>query len=117
LVGALDLPSVLILECELNAVAHAGEALVLDLRELTSIDRWGLHTLERVARCWDPPVSIVNGRGLVLDAIEAAGISDLLGESESNLPDAGNFETVFDLAASPPRAAGGRTPQHRRGRP
>ena len=54
LAGALDQSNVLMLEGELDALAPSEGVLVLDLRELTSIDRWGLHTLERVARRTDP---------------------------------------------------------------
>jgi anti-anti-sigma regulatory factor len=94
LVGALDRDSVLVLEGELNAVARAGGALILDLRELTSIDRWGLHTIERVARRLDPCTSriyIVNGDGPVSEALETAGMGDLLtGSDLSELLDAGD---------------------------
>jgi len=96
LVGVLDRSSVLMLEGELDAVGREAGALVLDLRELTSIDRWGLHTLERVAQRSHPAaprLCIVNGRGSVLDAFEAAGMSDLLsGTDVSDLLDAGDGE-------------------------
>ena len=96
LMGTLDHTSVLMLEGELDAVGREGGALVLDLGELTSVDRWGLHTLERVARRADADTSrlfIVNGHGPVLDAFEAAGIRDLINTSDlSDLLDAGDGE-------------------------
>ena len=112
LVGALDLSNVLMLEGELTAVAHAGGALVLDLRELTSIDRWGLHTLERVARRSNSGTSrlfIVNARGPVRDAFEAAGIADLLGGADlSDLLDTGDATwSPISLPPLPGRRAGG----------
>jgi anti-anti-sigma factor len=94
LAGVLDHSSVLLLESELKAVAREGGVLVLDLGALASIDRWGLHTLERVARLSDPCTSqlfIVNGRGPVLDAFETAGMSDLIGGRDvSELLEAGD---------------------------
>jgi anti-anti-sigma regulatory factor len=89
LVGDLDRSSVLMLEGELNAVARAGRALILDLRELTSIDRWGLHTLERVARgsgLGPRRLSLVHCHGPVLDAFEAAGLDDLLSGTDRSDP-------------------------------
>ena len=110
LVGALDHSSVLVLEGELNTVARSEGALVLDLRELTSIDRWGLHTIERVARRSDPDTSrvfLVNGHGPVLDAFEAAGMGDLLnGADVSDLLDAGDGDwSSISLPPLPGRRA------------
>jgi len=88
LIGELDRTSVLVLERELLGIAHAGWAVILDLRDLTSIDRWGLRTLERAAQRAVPSswrLSIINGRGPVLDAFEEAGIDHLL--SGPNLPE------------------------------
>jgi anti-anti-sigma regulatory factor len=97
LVGALDRASVLTLEDELNSLTGTGGALVIDLRDLTSIDRWGLHTIERIARRSngdDPHVFIVvDVNAPVADAFEAAGIGDLLGGADvSDLLDAGDGE-------------------------
>ena len=96
LAGVLDHSSVLLLEGELHAVTREGGALVLDLAGLVSIDRWGLHTLERIARRSDARASqlfIVNARGPVLDAFETAGMSDLIGGRDvSELLDAGDGE-------------------------
>jgi len=111
LAGALDHSSVLLLEGELNAVDREGGALVLDLGALVSIDRWGLHTLERVARRSDPCASqlfIVNGQGPVVDAFETAGMGDLMGGPDlSELLDAGDGEWSPSLPPLP-RAAGGK---------
>ena len=96
LVGALDHASILMLEDELNTLAHAGGALVIDLRGLTSIDRWGLHAIERTARRSNqeqPHLYIVNAHGPVVEAFEAAGIGDLLsGADLSDLLDEGDGE-------------------------
>jgi anti-anti-sigma factor len=96
LVGALDHASILMLEDELNALARAEGPLVIDLHGLTSIDRWGLHAIERTARRSsreDPHLYIVNAHGPVVDAFEAAGFGDLLsGADLSDLLDAGDGE-------------------------
>lgn len=113
LVGALDHSSVLMLEGELDTLGHEGGALVVDLRGLTSIDRWGLHTLERVARRSAPGTSrlyIVNGHGPVLEAFEAAGMGHLLGGTDlSDLLDAGDGEwSPISLPPLPGRRVDGR---------
>lgn len=110
LAGALDHSSVLLLEGELNAVDREGGALVLDLGALVSIDRWGLHTLERVARRMEPSAArcfLVNGFGAVLDAFEMAGIGDLLnGADVSDLLDWGDGEwSPISLPPLPGRRA------------
>jgi anti-anti-sigma factor len=96
LIGDLDRSSVLILESELLAAAHPGGAIVIDLRDLTSIGPWGLRVLARaVERAGGSagPLSIVNGRGPVLEAFEEAGLGHLLGGSDlSDLLDAGDGE-------------------------
>ena len=110
LIGALDKASVLMLEDELNGLSHAGGALVIDLADLTSIDRWGTHVIERIARRSNPEdrhLSIVNGRGPVFDAFGAAGIGDLLsGADLSDLLDAGDGEwSSISLPPLPRRRA------------
>lgn len=96
LIGELDRNNVLFLESELVGVTHPGGAVVVDLRDLVSIDAWGLRTLERASQRTGPDawrLSIVNGHGLVLDAFEQAGIGDLLsGPDFSDLLDAGEGE-------------------------
>jgi anti-anti-sigma factor len=81
LIGDLDRFNVLLLESELVAVAHEGGAIVIDLRDLTSVDARGLRALERAADragrdSWR--LAIVNARDPVLEAFEAAGIERLL---------------------------------------
>jgi anti-anti-sigma factor len=94
LIGDLDRSSVLLFESELIAVAHDGGAVVLDLRDLASVDAWGLRALQRVANragrdSWR--FAIVNARDLVLEAFEGAGIGHLLsGIDLSELLDAGD---------------------------
>jgi anti-anti-sigma factor len=96
LIGDLDRSGVLVLESELVGVAYENFALVLDLRGLDSIDRWGLRTLERAMerarrRTWR--LSIVNGRGPVRDAFDRAGLAHLLsGSTLSDLLDTGDGE-------------------------
>jgi anti-anti-sigma factor len=94
LVGELDHGNVLMLEGELNAFARAEGALIVDLRGLTSIDRWGLHALERAAKRAGQGalrLAIVNGRGRVLRAFKAAGFGHLLSGSDvSELLDPSN---------------------------
>jgi anti-anti-sigma factor len=96
LIGELDRSTVLILESELVSVAHPGGAIVLDLGDLTSIDAWGLRTLERLAQPAGGSrgrLTIVNGHGAVLEAFERAGIGHLLsGTDLSELLDAGTGE-------------------------
>jgi anti-anti-sigma factor len=96
LIGELDRSTVLILESELVSVAHPGGAIVLDLGDLTSIDAWGLRTLERVAQRAGGNrgrLSIVNAHGAVLEAFEEAGVGYLLGGSAlSELLDSGDGE-------------------------
>jgi anti-anti-sigma regulatory factor len=103
LIGDLDRDSVLMLEAELSAVRRPGGALILDLAKLSSIDRWGLHTLERAAR----PVgagscspSIVNCRGQVLTAFEEAGLASILSEADlaDLLDEGGEAWTPVSLA-------------------
>jgi anti-anti-sigma factor len=94
LIGDLDRSSVLLFESELIPVAHDGGAVVLDLRDLTSVDAWGLRALQRAADragrdSWQ--FAIVNARDLVLEAFERAGIEHLLsGIDLSELLDAGD---------------------------
>lgn len=96
LIGDLDRSGVLLLESELVGMAYENCALVLDLRDLASIDRWGLRTLERAMqrarrRTWR--LSIVNGRGPVRDAFDRAELAHLLsGSTLSDLLDAGDGE-------------------------
>jgi anti-anti-sigma factor len=96
LIGDLDRSSVLILESELVDVAHPGGAIVLDLRDLTSIDTWGLRTLDRAmqrAGGSTGRLSIVNGQDRVIEAFDSAGLGYLLsGTDLSDLLDGGDGE-------------------------
>jgi anti-anti-sigma factor len=85
LVGELDRDNVSTLEDELEGVAHAGGALIIDLRELDSVDEDGVRVLEETALhagqdgWW---LFIVNSRGLVRDAFERAGADMLLSDMD-----------------------------------
>lgn len=96
LIGDLDRSSVLILESELVDVAHPGGAIVLDLRDLTSIDTWGLRILERAMQRVGGStgrLSIVNGHGPVIEAFDSAGLGYLVsGTDLSDLLDGGDGE-------------------------
>jgi anti-anti-sigma regulatory factor len=50
LVGELDRSSVAMLEGELEHVAHAGGALIIDLRDLDTVDEAGVLALEATAQ-------------------------------------------------------------------
>ena len=83
LVGELDRSTVPILEVEVYDVAHAGGAIVLDLRDLDAVDPARVPALEAMAqhagqhRWW---LFIVNCRDLVRDAFDGSSASDLLNE-------------------------------------
>jgi anti-anti-sigma regulatory factor len=103
LVGDLDRDSVLMLEAELNAVRRTGGALIIDLAELSSIDRWGLHTLERASRPVGADVcrpSIVHCHGPVLAAFEEAGLASVL--SETDLADLLDADGAWSPVTLPP---------------
>ena len=85
LVGELDRSSVSMLEDELEHVVHAGGALIIDLRDLNTVDDAGVVALETTAQnagqygWW---LFIVNCRGLVRDAFERAGADMLLSDTD-----------------------------------
>jgi anti-anti-sigma factor len=85
LVGELDRDNLSTFAHELEAVAHAGGALIIDLRELDSVDDEGVHALEDTAMhagqqgWW---LFIVNSRSLVRDAFERAGVDMLLSDMD-----------------------------------
>ncbi len=85
LVGELDRDNVSRFEHELGGVTHAGGALIIDLRELDSVDDDGVHALEETAMrageggWW---LFIVNSRSLVRDAFERAGVDMLLSDTD-----------------------------------
>ena len=94
--GELDRSSVRLLERQLTLVVHVAGAVILDLRDLVSIDAWGLRLMERAARRarsgpWR--LAMVAGQGAVRDAFVRAGIGHLLSGPElSDLLDAGAGE-------------------------
>lgn len=96
--GELDVFTAPILQRELDTVVHTGGALILDLSDLTFIDRFGLHFLERAAEYagregWH--LSIVNCQGAVRQVFETAGTDHLLSETDtSDLLDTGNGESA-----------------------
>jgi anti-anti-sigma factor len=85
LVGELDRDNLSTFEHELEAVAHAGGALVIDLRELEAVDSDGVRALEATAQhagqdgWW---LFIVNSRDPVRHAFELAGADMLLSETD-----------------------------------
>ena len=90
-VGPLDARTVSKLESALDEIAHAWGALLIDLRNLHSVDIEAVRALEEIGRCaaeggW--LMFIVNVRPSVRDAFEREGAGDLL------------CEDVLDLLAS-----------------
>jgi anti-anti-sigma factor len=91
LFGALDDRAVSKLESALDDIAHAGGALLIDLRNLDSMDVKAVRVLEDIARCaaeggW--LLFIVNVQPRVREAFEREGAGDLL------------CDDVLDLLAS-----------------
>ena len=81
LFGALDGGAVSKLERALDDIAHAGGALLIDLRNLHSVDLQAVRALEDIARCaaeggW--LLFIVNVQPRVREAFEREGAGDLL---------------------------------------
>ena len=84
--GVLDVFTAPVLQREVDTVVHVGGALVLDLRDLASIDRFGLHSLKRIAEYasrdgWR--LSIVNCRAADRHLFERAGMDHLLGVTDA----------------------------------
>ena len=85
LIGELDRDNVSTFEDELEAVAHVGGALIIDLRELEAVDPYGVRALEATAQhagqdgWW---LFIVNSRDHVRHAFELAGADMLLSETD-----------------------------------
>lgn len=92
--GELDVVAAPFLQQGLDAVVHAGGALILDLRDLTFMDGIGLRTVERAAEyarrdAWR--LCIVNCQDAVRDVFETAGTDHLLsGTHVSDLLDSGD---------------------------
>ena len=91
-------------------VAQPGGAIVIDLRDLTSIDTWGLRTLERAmhrAGGSRGRLSIVNGHDPVIASFDSAGLGHLLsGTNLSDLLDGGEGE--WSPVSLPPSLLGRR---------
>ena len=103
LAGELDSSNVLLLEAELNALTHPAGALILDLRSLTSIDRWGIRAIERAARRADRCEFrlFIVGQGAVFDALETSCLGHLL--SGTDLSDLlGSDDGMWDPISLPP---------------
>jgi anti-anti-sigma factor len=86
--GELDIFTAQILQREIDDVAHAGGALILDLRDLRFVDRFGVRVLERAAEracCESWRLCIVNPRDDVRYVIEMARADPLL--SADNVSD------------------------------
>jgi anti-anti-sigma regulatory factor len=102
--GNLDASTLQVLERDLVCVAHVGGAIILDFRNLVSIDASGLRSVEWASRragvgAWK--LSIVNVRGHVREAFEGAGIGHLLGGADlCDLLDSGDGEWI-PFALSP----------------
>ena len=85
LVGELDLSTVPMLETELDALAHPGGAVILDLRDLDGVDTAGVRAVQATAQGAEQGgwwLFIVNPPDLVRDAFEGAGAGDLLSETD-----------------------------------
>jgi hypothetical protein len=111
LAGVLDRSSVLLLEGELSAIMRTPVALILDLRGLRSIDRWGTHALNRATHHADRCGSrlFIVGQGLVLLALQAAGIRHLLSAADMSdlLESDGGAWTSVSLPPLPEQRTGG----------
>ena len=94
--GELDIFTAPILQREIDDVAHTGGALVLDLSDLTFIDRFGVRVLERAAEhagreSWK--LCIVNGQADVRHVIETARADHLLSANDvSEFVDSGEAD-------------------------
>jgi anti-anti-sigma factor len=94
--GELDIFTAQILRREIDDVSHAGAALVLDLRDVRFIDRFGVRVLERAAEnagydAWR--LCIVNPRDDVRYVIEMARADHLLSANDvSDFVDEGDTD-------------------------
>ena len=95
LIGTLDRDTVSLLESEVDGVAHAGGAVVLDLLNLASVDRAAVFALEAMARVaarrgW--LLFLVHCRQPSLAVFERAGALGLLSTDVSDVLSAGDGE-------------------------
>jgi anti-anti-sigma regulatory factor len=93
LIGTLDCDTVALLESEVDGVAHAGGAVVLDLLNLVSVDLDAVRVLEAMTRraaeggCL---LFLVHCREPGLAVFERAGAQGLLSADVSNVLSAGD---------------------------
>ena len=93
LIGTLDRSTVSLLEPEVGGVAHAGGAVVLDLRNLDAVDLDGVQSLEALAtRAGDEGwfLFLVHCRDPVRHAFERDGAARLLSGDVSDALSAGD---------------------------
>ena len=93
LIGALDGWTVSLLEAEVDDVAHAGSAVVLDLHNLESVDMEAVHALEEMGRRAGEAgwlLFIVNVRDPVREAFVRDGAGDLLSADVSAVLSSGD---------------------------
>jgi anti-anti-sigma regulatory factor len=93
LIGTLDRDTVVLLESEVDGVAHAGGAVVLDLLNLAAVDLAAVRALEVMARVaaergW--MLFLVHCREPNLEVFERAGALDLLSTDVSDVLSAGD---------------------------
>jgi anti-anti-sigma regulatory factor len=93
LIGTLDRDTVALLESEVDGVAHAGGAVVLDLLNVASVDLAAVFALEAMARVaaergW--LLFLVHCRGHILEVFEQAGAEGLLSADVSGVLSAGD---------------------------
>jgi anti-anti-sigma factor len=93
LIGALDRSTVSALEAELDDVAHAGGAVVLDLHNLAWVDTGAVHVLQEIGRRASDAgwlLFIVNVQDPVQEAFERDGAGDLLSADVSDVLSTGD---------------------------
>jgi anti-anti-sigma regulatory factor len=93
LIGTLDSRTLSLLASELDDVAHADGAVVLDLHNLGSVDIEAIHALEKIgrrARGGGWLLFIVNVQDAVREAFERDGAGDLLSEDVSGVLSSGD---------------------------
>ena len=93
LIGTLDRDTVVLLESEVDGVAHAGGAVVLDLLNLASVDLAAVFALEAMARVaakrgW--LLFLVHCREPDLEVFERAGALGLLSTDVSDVLSGGD---------------------------
>lgn len=95
LIGTLDRDTVALLESEVDGVAHAGGAVVLDLLNLASVELDAVRVLEAMARraaeagwllflvhCREPGLAVFERAGAL--GLLSADVSDVLSEGDGD---------------------------------